>query len=170
MNVSIPPELIAYRKAFAARVYEAFDERRAAARRKRQAWGQKEFGDEVARLIPGRDKPYAQGLVSRWMDEESPVVPDVPVQVAIAKVLGVRDYWLILGEEPRRSVALVEEGSDAVASSRHPRTDATPTVELEPATPGAARRQRRVAGKGKTGRANGSSGPTSRHGKSRDLR
>lgn len=88
-----------YKEEVAARLYEAFDEMRAAASKKRRSFGQKELAEKIGELL--KTEPPNQSVVSRWMAQEEPSLPDNPTLDAAAQVLGVNELWLLLGKGPK---------------------------------------------------------------------
>lgn len=90
---------MAYKEEVAARLYEAFESRRAAARLKRITFGQKELGKAIAAKIGG--KAPTQSVISRWMAKEDPSLPEAPTLRAAAEVLGVEFMWILFGDEPK---------------------------------------------------------------------
>jgi hypothetical protein len=102
-----------YKEEVAGRLYVAFEERRGAARLRRERFGQKQLADGIAKIVGG--DPPAQSVVSRWMAKENPSLPENPALKAAATVLGVREMWLLFGDGPMREPATPAATPEPVA-------------------------------------------------------
>lgn len=93
---------LAYADEVAGRILEAFADRQARAKTRRERYTQADLGRGVAKRLR-RTEDFAQPTVARWMAKDSPALPDdqVPTLRAIAEELGVSEEWLVLGKGPK---------------------------------------------------------------------
>lgn len=88
------------RREMAARIYAAFNSYNATNSRD-QRITQEELGAAVAKKL-GLKEAITQPAVSSWMNTDNPKQPDNHTVAAIAEILHIDFYWLLLGEKATR--------------------------------------------------------------------